>query len=128
MSYQISLSNAEILDRVSILSIKKIKIQEPSQNLNIVKELENLYSTFDSIIDNNQYIKNLYDRLVDINTQLWDIHNKIRAKEKKQIFDNQFIDLARSTYMLNDERALIKKQINIISSSELSEEKSYESY
>lgn len=126
--YQIQISNAEILDKVSILTIKNQKITDNDKLSNISKELNYLQSIFNLIIQNNIYIENLYNKLLAINIQLWNIEDHIRQKEKQLSFDNQFIDLARSIYKLNDERAKIKKQINIMSNSEFIEEKSYEKY
>ena len=128
MAHQILVANAEILDKVSILTIKNQKITDNSKLSNISKELDYLQPTFSLIIQNNKYIQNLYHRLLDINTKLWDIEDRIREKEEQQAFDNQFIDLARSVYNLNDERAAVKKEINKISNSEFIEEKSYASY
>lgn len=128
MAYKILASNAEILDKFSILTIKSIKINNILQIKNISKELDVLRSTFNLIIKDNEYLQKLYNDLININTKLWDIEDSIRVKEKQQLFDNEFINLARSVYIFNDERASIKKQINIVSRSELIEEKSYNAY
>jgi hypothetical protein len=125
---KILVSYGEILDKVSILIIKKQKINDKNKLLNVKKELNILQTVFQSIVKNNHNIQNLYNQLVDINTKLWDTEDGIRAKEKQQLFDNEFINLARSVYMLNDKRAKIKKEINTISGSELTEEKSYTEY
>lgn len=125
---KILVSHGEILDKVSILIIKKQKINDKNKLLNVKKELNILQTVFQSIVKNNHNIQNLYNQLVDINTKLWDTEDGIRAKEKQQLFDNEFINLARSVYMLNDKRAKIKKEINTISDSELTEEKSYTEY
>lgn len=125
---KILVSYGEILDKVSILIIKNQKINDKTKLLNVKKELNILQTVFQSIVKNNQNIQNLYNQLIDINTKLWDTEDSIRAKEKKQLFDNEFINLARSVYILNDKRAKIKKEINTISGSELIEEKSYTEY
>ena len=125
---KILVSHGEILDKVSILIIKNQKIYNKTQLLNIKKEFNILQPVFQLIVENNQNIQNLYNQLIDINTKLWDTEDSIRAKEKKQLFDNEFINLARSVYILNDKRAKIKKEINTISGSELIEEKSYTEY
>jgi hypothetical protein len=70
----------------------------------------------------------LYQALYKINEQIWDIEDKIRLKEKHQNFDDEFIHLARSVYFTNDERARIKKEINILTQSSFTEEKSYTQY
>ena len=125
---KILVSHGEILDKVSILIIKNQKIYNKTQLLNIKKEFNILQPVFQLIVENNQNIQNLYNQLIDINTKLWDTEDSIRAKEKKQLFDNEFINLARSVYILNDKTAKIKKEINTISGSELIEEKSYTEY
>jgi Asp-tRNA(Asn)/Glu-tRNA(Gln) amidotransferase C subunit len=125
---KILVSHGEILDKVSILIIKNQKINDKTKLLNVKKELKILQTVFQSIVNNNQNIQNLYNQLIEINTKLWDTEDDIRAKEKEQVFDNEFIKLARSVYMLNDKRAKIKKEINTISGSELIEEKSYIEY
>lgn len=128
MAYQILVSNAEILDKFSILTIKSTKINNVLQIQNISKELDILRPVFNLIVKDSEYLQKLYADLISINTKLWDIEDSIRVKEKQQLFDDAFINLARSVYIFNDERASIKKQINIFSGSELTEEKSYESY
>lgn len=128
MAYQILVSNAEILDKFSILFIKSTKINNVLQIQNISKELDVLRPIVNLIIKDSEYLQKLYADLISINSKLWDIEDSIRVKEKQQLFDDAFINLARSVYIFNDERASIKKQINIFSGSELIEEKSYESY
>ena len=73
-------------------------------------------------------IKNLYTRISNINKTLWDIEDAIRDKEKAEEFDEEFVELARSVYIVNDQRAAVKKEINLITKSELIEEKSYSDY
>lgn len=128
MAYQILVSNAEILDKFSILTIKSTKINNVLQIQNISKELDILRPIFNLIVKDSEYLQKLYADLININIKLWDIEDNIRVKEKQQSFDDAFIDLARSVYIFNDERASIKKEINSFSGSELTEEKSYESY
>ena len=71
---------------------------------------------------------NLYDDLVLVNTKLWDIEDKIRVCEKNKKFDDEFIELARSVYYTNDDRFELKNKINLLSNSEIQEQKSYEDY
>jgi len=73
-------------------------------------------------------IKNLYTRISSINKKLWDIEDAIREKEAKKEFDEEFVELARSVYITNDQRAAVKKEINLLTKSELIEEKSYKNY
>jgi hypothetical protein len=127
MSQQILISNGEILDKFSILSIKLSKIHDKSKLININNEINYLEPIFLDIFNIDLEIKTLYNNLKDINEKLWIIEDNIRVKEKLQQFDSEFIDLARQVYITNDERAKIKKQINLKSKSYLIEEKSHES-
>lgn len=127
MSYKILVSNGEILDKYSILSIKHKYIKNKDQLKNINKELSILKKLKQKICVNKQ-TNQLYKKLYNINHKLWNIENQIRNKEKQQIFDKTFIRLARNVYINNDKRAHIKYQINKLSNSILKEEKSYSKY
>lgn len=127
MSEKILISNGEILDKFSILELKKNKISDTDKLKNIENEMLHLKITYSNII-NKYNIFNLYNELRQINELLWNIEDSIRLKEHKKEFDKEFIELARSVYKTNDKRADVKKQINHISSSEIIEEKSYEKY
>lgn len=124
---KIEVSTGEVLDKLAILSIKLEKIQDTQKLSNLEKEYQ-LISTSTKEILLDQRIHNLYLELVQINKKLWNIEDNIRLKEKVKDFDSKFIELARSVYINNDIRAQIKKNINLISNSVLSEEKSYERY
>ena len=127
MSEKILISNGEILDKFSILELKKNKISDTDKLKNIENEMLHLKITYSNII-NKYNIFNLYNELRQINELLWNIEDSIRLKEHKKEFDKEFIELARSVYKTNDKSADVKKQINHISSSEIIEEKSYEKY
>jgi hypothetical protein len=118
---QIEVSIGEVVDKWTILSIKILKIVDKDKLSNISKERNYLNKTIDSEI--------LYDPLVDqllgVNMHLWKVEDDIRLCEKDKDFSLRFIELARSVYKLNDERARIKKEINIKYKSEFVEEKSY---
>jgi hypothetical protein len=122
---QIEVSVGEIVDKLSILEIKKNNILDSDKLVNINSEFEYLYSiVFDDLsIDYEDF-----SELVLINEELWMIENKIRIKERRKIFDSEFISLARSVYIANDKRAEIKKYINLKYGSIFTEEKSYEKY
>lgn len=117
----------EILDKLSILTIKKHKINEVEKLLNINKEYEYLFGLCDKIL-NDTNIKKLYNDLYKINEMLWVVEDNIRIKEKNKQFDQEFINYARSVYKYNDIRAAIKKEINTLLKSDFCEEKSYEKY
>lgn len=117
---KIEVSNAEIADKVSILEIKlRNAFEDVRQNLN--NELDMILPIFKDL----NIPDDLYEALTSVNESIWVVEDKIRKKELKKEFDNEFIQLARAVYILNDERALLKKQINIISKSFIIEEKLY---
>jgi hypothetical protein len=123
---KIEISIGELVDKVSILSIKLEKIKNPDKLNNIRKEFNLLYKSMQKIgltKDSDDFKK-----LVNVNLKLWDIEDKIRIKEASKEFDDEFIQLARSVYFENDKRAEIKKQINLTFGSELIEEKEYVQY
>ncbi len=123
---QIDISIGELVDKVSILSIKSRKIQNPDKLQNILNELELLQTKMESVGITFQSPE--YCQLEEINQTLWDIEDRIRIKEAEKVFDDEFIELARSVYFQNDERAAVKRTINITYGSALIEEKSYASY
>jgi hypothetical protein len=123
----IEVSHGEIVDKLTILQIKKENITDPSKLDNIVKE----YNYLLSIVENDLGISTEspeYLELLSINNELWVIEDDIRDKERIKEFDEDFVKLARSVYYTNDVRAKIKKEINLKYSSGFVEEKSYQSY
>ena len=123
---KVDISIGELVDKVTILHIKSEKIADPEKLKNIRKEFEILNSTMNAAeIDSNSPE---YRRLYEINSSLWDIEDAIREKEAAKAFDRDFIELARSVYFNNDERAAVKREINRKYGSDLVEEKSYQSY
>jgi hypothetical protein len=122
------ISWGELIDKMTILEIKLIKIKSLDAQSNIKKELGYLNEIIKNNIGVNELIKEIKLKLLDVNMQLWLVEDDIRNKELKQEFDKDFIELARRVYKLNDERAKIKKQISKMLNSELIEEKSYENY
>lgn len=123
----IEISTAEALDKLSILTIKLDYIQDSSKLKNIKKEQEHLLGKCKNILDDIQVLS-LYNELITTNKRLWKIEDAIRIKEKDQLFDENFITLARKVYFTNDERSKIKKQINILTESNFIEEKDYVQY
>lgn len=122
---EIEVSIGEIVDKLSILWIKKQNISDESKILNIQKEYEYL----NEIVFNKLKIEEVdFQRLVEINTKLWVIEDDIRDKERNSEFDETFIKLARAVYFTNDKRAEIKKEINLKYGSLFVEEKSYKEY
>ena len=128
MSIKVELSVGELIDKISILQIKAERIIDRSKLENINKELNALMSLWKDSIYSNNNIESEINDLKAINEELWDIEDKIRDKERNQVFDKGFIELARSVYIKNDRRAEIKRIINSKTGSELIEEKSYSNY
>lgn len=123
---KIDISTGELVDKVTILSIKLEKISNPAKIINIRNEYELLLQPMMECgitIDSHEFTT-----LRAINLKLWEIEDKIRVKETQKAFDDEFIDLARSVYFTNDERADIKKEINLTYKSDLVEEKEYVDY
>ena len=126
---KIEVSIGELIDKLSILEIKLLNIKDSYKSSNVYKELETLNPYFQDLLDEYGVdIKNLYTRISNINKTLWDIEDAIRDKEKAEEFDEEFVELARSVYIVNDQRAAVKKEINLLTKSELIEEKSYSDY
>ena len=120
------ISAGELIDKITILKIKKEKITDKEKLIEIKKELDSLTNTFDKSIKKNINLKTLTKELKNINLKLWDIEDKKRELEKKQRFGKEFIELARNVYKSNDERAKIKLKINETLGSNIKEVKSYE--
>jgi hypothetical protein len=120
----IEISIGEALDKLSILGIKMEKIKDEDKLDNVSKE----YYMFLDLVDEDMLEDELYDQLKYVNRRLWDIEDEIRECERVGNFNLNFIRLARAVYHRNDERAAIKKEINIKYKSNLVEEKNYKNY
>lgn len=122
---KIEVSNGEIIDKLTILQLKLERIQDR-------EKLKNLSKEYDILIENAAAIMGisdpLYKSLYEINRELWDIEDRIRELERNRDFGDEFIATARSVYIKNDRRAEIKREINLKTSSDLIEEKSYRKY
>ncbi len=122
------MSVGELLDKVTILEIKADKIKDEEKLKNINHELQLLNKTWQATGLISGKTDELKQALKTVNLRLWKIEDDIRIFEKDKNFGDEFVQLARSVYYQNDDRAAIKKQINLVTGSELIEEKSYESY
>ena len=120
------ISAGELIDKITILEIKKIKISNKEKLNDIEKELSSLNGTMKKSIPDQNLIKDLIIKLKEINLKLWDIEDGKRAAEKENSFNEKFIELARNVYKFNDERAKIKLAINNTLGSSIKEVKSYE--
>ncbi len=119
------ISAGELLDKITILEIKREKITDIEKLKNINKELSSLTKTSDEKIPDKKRIENLVSDLKKINLKLWDIEENKRRAEKEKKFDETFIQLSRDVYKSNDERAKIKLKINDILGSNIKEVKSH---
>ena len=128
MSLLIPVSAGELLDKLTILLIKKERIADTAKLENIIMELSQLQAVYNQSIKQSAELDALISELRLVNGALWDIEDKIRGREKGRDFGTVFIELARSVYKTNDRRAELKYQINELLGSELVEEKSYEAY
>lgn len=122
---KIEVSNGEIIDKLTIIQLKTERIKDKAKLKNLKKEFEELKKVCSSIMSTSDP---LYKALYEINSELWNIEDHIRDMERRKDFGDEFITTARSVYIKNDKRAELKKEINIRTSSGLTEEKSYEKY
>ena len=120
------ISVGELIDKITILEIKKEKISNKEKLVEVNKELISLNETLKKSINDESKILSFKNDLKNINLKLWDIEDGKRSAEKKSQFDEKFIELARSVYKFNDERAKIKLAINNALGSNIKEVKSYE--
>ena len=120
------ISAGELIDKITILEIKKEKISNKEKLVEVNKELNSLNETLKKSINNESKISSFKNDLKNINLKLWDIEDGKRSAEKNNKFDEKFIELARSVYKFNDERAKIKLAINNALGSNIKEVKSYE--
>ena len=123
----IPVSVGELIDKLSILHVKQMKINNPEKLEYVNKEFELLYN-FSSVYLNNEEISKLYHELVETNLKLWDIEDMLRVIETEKTFDLKFIELARNVYHTNDKRFGLKNEINERTSSEIREVKEYVNY
>ena len=120
------ISAGELIDKITILEIKKAKIKSKDKLTEIEKELLSLNETMEKFIPDNSKISKFKNDLKNINLKLWDIEDGKRSAEKNNDFGKKFIELARNVYKFNDERAKIKLAINNALGSNVKEVKSYE--
>jgi len=123
----VPISIGELVDKITILKIKKRKISKPDSLRNIDIELGFLNEKYDSLNLSDEIFE-MEIKLYNINLRLWDVEDEIRVLESTNSFEEDFINLSRSVYKLNDKRFLLKKEINTKTNSALCEEKSYKKY
>jgi len=131
---KIEISNGELLDKVSIVKLKMEYIGDTEKLKHLRKEnnvlVSHMMELTESLGDKEAEAKylGLYDQLYAVNENLWHLEDRIRDKERRNVFDQDFIEIARSIYYVNDERAKLKRQINELTQSSLYEVKSYQEY
>lgn len=127
---KIEVSNGEILDKHTILKIKLEKITDPTKVANLNKEWMILTPIVQEIVGSckDPEIHNAYQEMYEVNLRLWNIEDDIRDCERNNDFGDEFIRLARAVYWTNDDRNLVKKKIDALTGSNLTEEKSYADY
>ena len=128
MKIEIPISFGELIDKLTILEIKKSKITNNKKLKNVQLEFELLNKKYKTILNDTNELQVFYDALLKVNSKLWEIEDKIRILENNKEFNKEFIDLARSVYKSNDERFAIKNEINKTFDSEIQEQKEYENY
>ena len=124
----VEVSIGELLDKISILDIKKDKIKDETKLEHILNEYKILKEEYDNKVKNDDELLKLYTSLKEINSKLWVIEDKKRLCEKNADFGDEFIKLSRDVHFLNDERAKIKLEINIHTGSKIKEIKEYTKY
>ena len=124
----VEVSIGELLDKISILDIKKDKIKDETNLEHILNEYKILKEEYDNKVKNDDKLSKLYTSLKEINSKLWVIEDEKRLCEKNADFGEEFIKLSRDVHFLNDERAKIKLEINIHTGSKIKEIKEYTKY
>lgn len=117
----------ELIDKYSILQVKSKKITDEAKLAKVEEERKALLPLMSEYVMNT-VIGDLYEDLIGVNLQLWEVEDKLRVLEKEKRFDSEFIELARSVYLLNDKRFDLKNKINILTNSEIQEVKQYIDY
>ena len=125
---KVAISPGELLDNITILRIKSQRMSDAAKVSNVRRELHGLEETWAASAHAKIDIEAELSALLRVNERLWDIEDDIRDKERAQVFDADFIRLARAVYFENDERAAIKRRINAALGSSIVEEKSYREY
>jgi uncharacterized membrane-anchored protein YhcB (DUF1043 family) len=129
IDFLVPVSIGEVVDKITILRIKQQEILDPAKLINIKSELTALEQSYhDHAGTPSELVRNLTGELQSINQKLWHIEDDLRDLERSQNFGNEFVELARAVYFTNDERARLKREINIALGSTLFEEKSYAAY
>lgn len=128
MALKVDVSAGEFLDKMTILEIKSERIKDEEKLRNVHRELDILRKAWIESPLSGVDVSALVEDLKKVNERLWEIEDLVRLKEAARTFDDEFVQLARSVYQINDKRAAIKRELNRLLGSELTEEKSYPDY
>lgn len=124
---EVPISVGELIDKISILMVKKQKVTDEKKLTYVKNELEILNKRAEVFFENTDTIENL-NKLISVNSELWDVEDEIRDFESKQKFEEGFVETARKVYKLNDARFELKNRINEINNSTIREVKNYKKY
>lgn len=128
MMLRVPVSPGELIDKLTILEIKLERMSDPAKKANVAKEFDVLSQELATSVRQSSELAQLHSALKQVNETLWVVEDDIRDCERAQDFGPKFIELARSVYRINDRRAEVKKEINLLLNSDLVEEKSYAAY
>ena len=128
MAIRVDIAHGEFVDKITILEIKLERITDPAKLDNVRVEYDILMEIYRREITESNALRQLSQRLKEINGRLWGIEDEIRSQERAKTFGNEFVRLARLIYRTNDERAVVKREINKLCDSTIVEEKSYVPY
>ena len=123
----VPVSVGELIDKLSILQVKKIKVTNTDKLLFINKEYDLLHEMSSEFLQRKDILK-IYDDLINTNLKLWEVEDELRVIESTKNFDDTFTELARLVYYTNDERFRLKDKINSLTNSEIKEQKDYKKY
>ena len=122
------ISAGELVDKISILEIKREKVKDKTNQAEIEKEYKILKEVQNSNIEMTEKLETLFKEIKQVNLDLWNVEDKLRVCEKNKNFGQAFIELARNVYLNNDKRSKIKSEINKILGSNIKEIKQYVDY
>jgi hypothetical protein len=123
----VPVSVGELIDKLSILQVKKTKVTNSDKLIFINKEYDLLYEMSSEFLERKDILQ-IYDDLISTNLKLWEVEDELRVIESTKNFDDTFTELARLVYYTNDERFRLKDKINSLTNSEIKEQKDYKEY
>lgn len=127
-SIEVPVAVAELIDKITILEIKTERFRDATKLANAKAELALLYDRRATALGTAPALADIAAKLKAVNERIWDLEDAIRACERQQDFGPSFVTAARSIYRANDERAALKREINVTTGSQIIEEKSYDAY